>query len=199
MVTKLPHYTLPAFPFLALALARRWESVGLPKCSLVQIGWITGGVLALLTAILVPIAMANHGTPSPIGELVRNAGSAITPQTQVSVVDFQEPNAVWETRRVARGYVTFIYPYEIAAALNQPGPQAVILPTSDWNKISSFTQGVTNEDKSITPLPLIDTSKFPPAWKIYSAHGVNAAKVGFRPPYYLPTPESLDLTMIVKP
>jgi len=199
MVTKLPHYTLPAFPFLALALARRWETVGLPKCSLVQVGWIAGGVLALITGVLVPLAMADGASPSPIGELVRNAGAAITPETQFSVVDFQEPNAVWESRQVARGYVKFIYPYEIAAALAQPGPQTVILPTSQWNKIGSFSQGTTNADKSITPLPFIDTSKFPPTWKIYSAHGVNAAKVGFRPPYYLPVPESLDLTMIVKP
>jgi hypothetical protein len=199
MVTKLPHYTLPAFPFLALAFARRWESVGLPKCTLVQIGWITGGALALLTGILVPIAMTNHATPSPIGELVRNAGPALTPATTVSVVDFQEPNAVWEARRVTNAYVKFIYPYEIAATLNQSGSQAVIMPTSDWNKIGSYTQGIIEKDKSITPLPSIDPAKFPATWTIYQARGVNAAKVGFRPPYYLPTPEPLDLTMIVKP
>lgn len=199
MVTKLPHYTLPAFPFLVLALARRWEVVGLPKCTLVQIGWITGGVLALLTGILVPIAMANHGTPSPIGELVRNAGAALTPETQIAVVDFQEPNAVWESRRVSAGYMKFIYPFEIAATLDQPGPQAVILPTAGWNKIGSYAQGITMKDKSITPLPLVDPSKFPATWTIYQARGVNAAKIGFHPPYYLPAPEPLDLTMIVKP
>ena len=194
MVTKLPHYTLPAFPFLALAFARRWEAVGLPKCTLIQMGWITGGALALLTGILVPIAMAHHGTPSPIGKLVRNAGTAITPETQVSVVDFQEPNAVWESRRVSHGYVKFIYPYEIAAVLARPGPQAIILPTAEWNKIGTYAQGITNEDKSITPLPFIDPAKI--SATIYQARGVNAAKVGFHP---LPAPEPLDLTMIVKP
>ena len=29
MVTKLPHYTLPAFPFIALFFARRWMAAGL--------------------------------------------------------------------------------------------------------------------------------------------------------------------------
>ncbi len=82
--------------------------------------------------------MANHGTPSPIGELVRNAGAALTPETQIAVVDFQEPNAVWESRRVSAGYMKFIYPFEIAATLDQPGPQAVILPTAGWNKIGSY-------------------------------------------------------------
>jgi 4-amino-4-deoxy-L-arabinose transferase-like glycosyltransferase len=182
MVTKLPHYTLPAFPFLALALARRWEFVGLPKGSLVKMGWITGAGFAVVTAIFVSIAMANHGTPSPIGELVRLAGPAITPETQISVVDFQEPNAVWETRRVSRRFVKFINPYAIAAALSQPGSQAIILPTVEWNKISSYAQGVTDKDKS--------------TWKIYQARGVNAAKISFRP---LPSPEPLDFTMIVKP
>ncbi len=194
MVTKLPHYTLPAFPFLALAFARRWESAGLPKGTLVQMGWITGGALALLTSVLVPIAMANHGTPSPIGELVRHAGAAFTPETQISVVDFQEPNAVWETRRVSQKYVKFIYPFEIAAALNQPGPQAVILPTSEWNKIGTYAQGIANDDKSITPLPFIDPGTY--FGTSHQARGINAAKIGFHP---LPWPEPLDLMMIVKP
>ena len=194
MVTKLPHYTLPALPFLALAFARRWETASLPQGTLVKTGWITGGALALLTAIFVPIAMANHGTPSPIGELVRHAGAALTPDTKIAVADFQEPNAVWESRHVARGYVKFLSRFEIAATLNQPGPQAVILPTSEWNNIGSYPQAITNEDKSITPLPFIDPAKYPST--TYRARGINAAKIGFHP---LPWPEPLDFTLIVKP
>ena len=100
MVTKLPHYTLPAFPVLALLFARRWESAALSKCSLTKLGWITGAVLALLTAVLVPIAIANHATPSPVGELVVDSHGILTPETEFALVDFQEPTAIWEMRRV---------------------------------------------------------------------------------------------------
>ena len=137
MVTKLPHYTLPAFPLLALAFARRWESAGLPKCGLTKMGWITGGGLALLTAVVVPIAVANHASPSPMGELVREAGAALTPETEFALVDFQEPNAVWEMRRVVTGYAKTIPESEVVSFLNQPGSRAVIMSTAAWQRIGA--------------------------------------------------------------
>jgi len=170
MVTKLPHYTLPAFPFLALCFARRWESVALPKCTLTQLGWITGLAFALLTAILVPIAIANHATPSPVGELVREAGATLTPDTQFALVDFQEPNAIWEMRRVVKGYGQTIPQSEILASLSRPGPCAILLTSALWQQIelnSNFSQ---------------------PPWKLFHARGFNAAKGSF-----------VDLTLVVKP
>jgi hypothetical protein len=39
----------------------------------------------------------------------------------------------------------------------------------------------------------------PDAWRTFRAQGINAAKIKVRAPYFLPTPEPLDLTLVVKP
>jgi 4-amino-4-deoxy-L-arabinose transferase-like glycosyltransferase len=158
MVTKLPHYTLPAFPFLALLFARRWFSSGLGLAWLINLGWIAGIVFALLAAVVVPIALANHATPSPVGELVRAAHDSLTPATEFALVDFQEPNAIWEMRRVVHGYGDTIPATKVVAFLNEPGPRAVLLSTALWQQLRAGTD---------------------PAWKAVEARGFNAAKGRF--------------------
>jgi 4-amino-4-deoxy-L-arabinose transferase-like glycosyltransferase len=159
MVTKLPHYTLPAFPFLALLFARRWSAIGLPPRSLTKLGWVTGIAFTAITCVAVPIAIANGATPSPVGQLVRAAGDNLKPDTQFALVDFQEPNAVWEMRRVANGYGQSISESGIATFMSQPGSRAVILSDQAFGRF----QG----NRNLLP------------WKFYSAHGFNAAKGSF--------------------
>jgi hypothetical protein len=112
-----------------------------------------------LTTILVPIAIANHATPSPVGELVRDAGNNLKPDTEFAVVDFQEPNAIWEMRRVVKGYAQSIPEAEVATFLNQPGPHAVILSDQAFGRLQ--------ENRNLL------------LWKFYSARGFNAAKGSF--------------------
>jgi len=158
MVTKLPHYTLPAFPFLALVFARRWKSVGLSPGTLTELGWISGIVFALLAAIVIPIAFAAHARSSPVGRLVRDADGFLKPDTEFALVDFQEPNAIWEMRRVAKGYGQVISEAEVKSFLNQPGPRAVILSTSLWQHLRAGSD---------------------PSLKVFEARGFNAAKGNF--------------------
>jgi len=170
MVTKLPHYTLPAFPFLALLFARRWKSAGLLPDQVAKLGWVAGIVLALLTIVLVPIAIVNHATPSPVGQLVREARGILTPETEFALVDFQEPNAIWEMRRIVTGYGKIISESDVLPFLNQPGPHAVVLSTPLWQRIERNSIFVHSP------------------WKVFQARGFNAAKGGF-----------IDLTLVVKP
>ena len=178
MVTKLPHYTLPAFPFLALLFARRWISSGLRPALPIKLGWSMGIALAVLTAVLVPIAIANNATPSPVGQLVRDAHDVLTPDTQFALVDFQEPNAVWEMRRVVKGYGQVIPLSEMSSFLSQPGPHAVVLSLATAQRINQLAD---------------------PSWKIFNTRGINAAKINLKPPCFLPKPEPLDLILVVKP
>jgi 4-amino-4-deoxy-L-arabinose transferase-like glycosyltransferase len=178
MVTKLPHYTLPAFPFLALALARRWFAVGLPECTLPKLGWLTGGALALLTALLVPIAIANNLTPSPVGKLVRDAQGVLSPQTQFAVVDFREPNAIWEMRRVLAGYGQFLSETDVVPFLNRPGPRCVILSSAVWQR----------------DMMILNVGH--PEWHVFEARGLNTAKMFDSKTFQL---AYLDLTLVVKP
>jgi len=174
MVTKLPHYTLPAFPLIALLFVRRWESSGLSAAPLIKLCWSTGFLFALATMILVPVALANDITPSPTGILVREARDVLTPDTKFALVDFQEPNAIWEMRRVSRADGEFIPDSDVVSYLNQPGPHAVILSTARWQKI-----GATPD----------------PSWKIFEARGWNTAKAWDSKQNCLAT---IDLTLIVK-
>jgi 4-amino-4-deoxy-L-arabinose transferase-like glycosyltransferase len=170
MVTKLPHYTLPAFPFLALLVARRWQSVGLPTSVPIKLGWIAGGAFTVLALIGIPIAIANHATPSPVGTLVQQAGTSLTPDTQFALVDFEEPNAIWEMRRVVKGYSHTITDLDVSSCLNHTGPHAVLLSTETWSQLR------------------IRHAMSEPEWKFYEARGFNAAKG-----------KSIDLTLVVKP
>jgi 4-amino-4-deoxy-L-arabinose transferase-like glycosyltransferase len=167
MVTKLPHYTLPAFPLLALVLIRRWHAVRVAPGMFTELGWITGVALALIALIGLPIALAHQQTPSPVGDLVRAAGDNLEPGTDFALVDFNEPNAIWEMRGETVAYAQFIPEPHVRAFLDQSGPHAVVLTTAKWQQLA------------LTP---------DPAWKIFQARGLNAAKL--RP---------LDLTLVVKP
>jgi 4-amino-4-deoxy-L-arabinose transferase-like glycosyltransferase len=158
MVTKLPHYTLPAFPFLALVFARRWISSGLRPALPIKLAGGFGIALALLTTVLVPIALANHATPSPVGELVRDARDTLTPETEFALVDFQEPNAIWEMRRVAKGYGRAIAFIDVHSFLDKPGPRAVILSSELWHRLPPRTES---------------------EWHVFEARGFNAAKGTF--------------------
>jgi len=170
MVTKLPHYTLPAFPFLALLFARRWRSSGLQLLLPIKLAAGFGIAVALLAGIVVSLAVAHHATPSPVGKLVRHAEGLLTPQTEFALVDFQEPNAIWEMRRIVTGYGKIISESDVLPFLNQPGPHAVVLSTPLWQRIERNSIFVHSP------------------WKVFQARGFNAAKGGF-----------IDLTLVVKP
>jgi 4-amino-4-deoxy-L-arabinose transferase-like glycosyltransferase len=169
MVTKLPHYTLPAFPFLALLLARRWTAAGLSPRLPVLLSGGFGFALAVFILLFAPLALPRGANPSPTGQLVREAGAFLRPETAFALVDFQEPNTIWEMRRVARGYGEVVPKTTVAVSdfLREPGSRAVLLTTSAWQEIRPAT---------------VDSS-----WQIFSARGWNAAKGS-----------SLDLTLVVK-
>jgi 4-amino-4-deoxy-L-arabinose transferase-like glycosyltransferase len=159
MATKLVHYTLPAFPFLALFFARRWVQAGLSPRLPAGLAAGAGIFLAVAAAVGIPLALAAGVNPSPTEALVREAGDALTPPTEFALVDFQEPNTIWEMRRAVNGYGEVVPEDGVISWLGKPGPRAVILSTALWRRISNDT-----------PEPL-------PRWKMYEARGFNAAKL----------------------
>ena len=151
----------------------RWDSRAVfSPGTLTERGWVAGIGLALAALIVIPAALGLQATPSPVGELVRDAQNVLTPETEFALVDFQEPNAIWEMRRVAKGYAKVIPASDVPSFLSQAGPHAVIEITDN------------NE------LLLADTQLYPDNihWKTFDANGFNAAKGDF-----------LGLTLIVKP
>jgi len=171
MVTKLPHYTLPAFPFLALFFARRWVGANLNPGLPLKLMAGFGAGFALFALVFIPVAVANHASPSPVGELTRRAEAygLLTPQTEFAVVDFQEPNVIWGMRRIVTGYGQTIPESEVLSFLAQPGPRAVVVSSALWQKLDSLNRAAS--------IPL----------KTYTTRGFNAAKGSF-----------IDLTLVVR-
>lgn len=160
MVTKLPHYTLPAFPFLALFFGKIWSGSRLSPEKPVRLMIRFGIWFALIALVIIPGLMMPPANPSPVGMLVRDAGKNLAPDTQFALVDYDEPNVIWEMRRVAREYGQVIPASGIEAFLRQPGPRAVVLTQEAWR-----------EDGR--------PQKLGPGWNVYPESGFNAARLRF--------------------
>ena len=154
MVTKLPHYTLPAFPFLALLFGRRWMQARLSPAVPLRALLIVGMVVTMATLVAVPWLLRHGGNPSPVGDLVRQAAADLKPGTRVVTVDFAEPNTVWEMRRVVLLPVDQIAPEAVPDFLARPGSRAVILTRQAWLNLDLEEPGL----------------------KVYEAHGFSAAR-----------------------
>lgn len=121
--TKLPHYTLPAFPFLALLLASWWGHAR--SASVFRKTAAASAGIVLLAMLIAPPLLA----PSfPSWQLWKQAGAALPPETALAAVAFQEPSLVWYFRGRLRGFVEPIEESRLEDWLAQPGPRAAIVP-----------------------------------------------------------------------
>jgi 4-amino-4-deoxy-L-arabinose transferase-like glycosyltransferase len=145
--TKLPHYTLPAFPLLALLLARRFDSLRLSR------------KLAISTAI-VYVAVALFITPAlrrffPSYTLARESRSDLKPEMEFGAVDYNEPSLVWYFRDRIRGFMTTLRTKDAAHYMAEPGARFIVLPSKTA--------------AALFPEP-------EPSWHRYRATGFNVAK-----------------------
>jgi 4-amino-4-deoxy-L-arabinose transferase-like glycosyltransferase len=145
--TKLPHYTLPAFPLLALLVARRADALRLSKVLPVAMAAIYLGVALFVAPFLARLF--------PSYSLARESEGNLKPQMEFGAVDFTEPSLVWYFRRHVRGFMTPLKRREVAEYMAQPGARFVVLPTEMVSKV----------------FPSVDTS-----WQSYRTKGLNLAK-----------------------
>src|SRR5213078_2698720 len=88
--TKLPHYTLPAFPLLALLLARHWQPATAEGGRSLFAGIaITAACVLIGIALLVPPMVARF---FPAYQLFQISRASLPPATQFAAVEFQEPS-----------------------------------------------------------------------------------------------------------
>jgi len=137
--TKLPHYTLPAFPALALVLVTLWFRSGRAELSLRKAS-IAG--VALWIAVSIPGAMAvTRFFPSP--QLLEAARPHLSPEMEFGSVSYEEPSLVWYFRKEVRGFHSKLKASQVAKYLREPGPRFVILPTADLEKAGDVSGLVT--------------------------------------------------------
>ena len=145
--TKLPHYTLPAFPLLALLAARHIESERFLKS-------------AATSAVCLYLAFAFVGAPLaaqffPAKQFLEKTEQQLRSEMEFGAIDFQEPSLVWYFRSQAKGWMTPLKEKNAAEFMHKDGARFLILPTAELTKT----------------LP-----DLPATWKIYPTSGFNVAK-----------------------
>jgi 4-amino-4-deoxy-L-arabinose transferase-like glycosyltransferase len=154
VATKLPHYTLPAFPLLALLLARHWQGVAAirNRGSLFRTIAISAACVWVAIALVIPPLVARF---FPAYQLFQESSANLQPTTQFASVEFEEPSLVWYFRGRLQGFLTRLNKKNAVDFMSTPGPRFVIVPTS-----------------------LVQTlfPNHPQAWRSFSTRGFNIAK-----------------------
>jgi 4-amino-4-deoxy-L-arabinose transferase-like glycosyltransferase len=148
--TKLPHYTLPAFPLLALLLARRLAAENAAH-------FFRNCVLASASAYLA-IALVVPPFVSrlfPAYQLFQESRTYLQPDMQFASVDFGEPSLVWYFRSRVHGFLVPLNNRRAVDFMQSSGPRFVVLPTSIAGTLFA---------------------EHPETWKMFSIHGFNIAK-----------------------
>jgi 4-amino-4-deoxy-L-arabinose transferase-like glycosyltransferase len=150
--TKLPHYTLPAFPLLALLLARYWQgAVATTRRSLFGVVGAATAVLWLMIALVLPPLVARS---FPAYALFRQARDELRPAMEFGAIDYTEPSLVWYFRSQVKGFFRPLNQRRAAEFMEKPGARFVIVPTSLARTLFGNH----------------------PEWKTFSMSGINIAK-----------------------
>ena len=120
--TKLPHYTLPALPLLALLLAR--ELLPEQRESLVR--WAKGTLVAGTAIFLFGFPLLAQFFPGYV--LIHKSAAALRPEMPFASTDYQEPSLVWYARRYVRGWYFPLSPHKLALFMAEPGPRFCVAP-----------------------------------------------------------------------
>ncbi|MDQ6626181.1 MAG: glycosyltransferase family 39 protein [Verrucomicrobiota bacterium] len=147
--TKLPHYTLPAFPLLALLLAKSLPALPTADRFVRRTALIALGIVLLAVCASPVLAKL-----SPSLQLMRQARADLAPEMEFGSVEYKEPSLIWYFRRHVSGWLTDLDNTTVQPFMEKPGGRFVVIPTS------------------------LATSLYPtlPAgWKSYTTRGVNSA------------------------
>lgn len=134
--TKLPHYILPAFPLLALLLARHWLTSGAGERTLGR--WSIATAAVMLAVALIGFPLIAPLFPSAV--LFKKAKPYLQPEMDFAAYDFDAPSLVWNFRSRVRGFLQYnreenrdvatLQPDQIPPFLASPGPHFVVLPSA---------------------------------------------------------------------
>lgn len=125
--TKLPHYTLPAFPCLALWLALQLRTDA-QAWAWFQPRFVT--MVVVIPALMLGLAgLARNYLLTP--ELWRAAEAHARPETKMGSFGYTEPSLVWKFRSVITNLVTQGPEEDAKKFQTNPPPYILVLPTRD--------------------------------------------------------------------
>ena len=124
--TKLPHYTLPAFPLLALLLARHWQGAAAEsRRSFFGTLALTTACVWVAIALMIPPVVARF---FPAYQLFHQSGADLQSNMQFASVEFEEPSLVWYFRSRVKGFLMPVNKRRAAEFMSTPGPRFIVLP-----------------------------------------------------------------------
>lgn len=124
--TKLPHYTLPAFPLLCLLLSRALVNSG--GISVGVRRWAIGMAAFGLVASLVGFSLAKPQFPS--AELLKGCKPWLRPEMEMASANYNEPSLCWQFRSTLKSFVEYGDEKALPAFMSRSGARLCILPTS---------------------------------------------------------------------
>lgn len=129
--TKLPHYTLPAFPLIALwlgqAIAER------PQCHRPFRRWATGTLVVLLLVALPGAWVFSRGLPVP--RLARELRPWTRSSTELASLEFHEPSLYWYLRPTGGPWIRHLNDEADAREfLSRAGSRICILPDGEIHR-----------------------------------------------------------------
>jgi hypothetical protein len=120
--TKLPHYTLPAFPLLACLVAPQLEAL-----PVLRFGRLAAG-MAVLNLALAFIAFPWLASCVLLPIKQTSASIKLPPETEFASVGYNEPSQIWYFRRHVKTWYTPLQPDEVENFMSKPGPRLCVLP-----------------------------------------------------------------------
>jgi len=151
VTTRLVHYTLPAFPLLALLLAKESTKRASILPFLRNCARIAAPAYLILALFVSPFLSRFF----PASELFRQSRDDLRPQMKFAALQFTEPSVVWYFRSRVKTFMEVLDRKEVVSFMNEEGPRFTILPSP------------------------MATTLFPtllPGWKSYSTSGFNLVK-----------------------
>jgi 4-amino-4-deoxy-L-arabinose transferase-like glycosyltransferase len=124
--TKLPHYTLPVFPFLCLLLVREWQMSGSSLRWPRRAAAVMTAAMLTVSLLLLPV-VARH---FPSYQLAKQCTPWLQPEMELASASYNEASLCWYFRAHIRGFHTSLETAALVEFMNKPGPRVCVLPTA---------------------------------------------------------------------
>jgi 4-amino-4-deoxy-L-arabinose transferase-like glycosyltransferase len=125
--TKLPHYLLPAFPWMAVAFAVVWTRSGRPAGP-----WLRWCGLAGASTAILALVFAEMGRQTLPARVLFEDVRRWPVGTRVAATEFREPSVVWYARAAGGAQVEFLEFGDAVEFLKRPGPRACLFQEAEF-------------------------------------------------------------------
>jgi 4-amino-4-deoxy-L-arabinose transferase-like glycosyltransferase len=140
--TKLPHYTLPAFPLIAILVGRTIHERRFRK-------------VVAVSAIAVYLVIALVGFQSiapyfPSKSIFERISESLSASTRTASIGYDEPSLIWYFRYRTHAFHESLPPSELSQFMRQPGPAVCVISADQAVEIDPLWQrtSVTGYDFS---------------------------------------------------